>query len=177
MISKAMALAGFAIMGGTLLSAVASAGPELVAFPEGYQSNDTHYATVNRDDERKQVVKIFANDVALASAKDGAPLDSGSVVTMEVYKAKLDDSEQPVMGDDGFFVQDELAAVVVMESQDGFGADYAEELRNGTWEYALFKGDGSRIDKDTTACFECHKPLHDTDYVFSFEQLQAAPDS
>ncbi len=166
-----LALAG---MGGMFLSSAALAGPELVAFPEGYQSSFKHYATVNRDDERKQVVKIFANDAALGSAEEGAPLAFGSVLTMEVYKAELDESENPVMGDDGFFVEGELAAVVVMETQDGFGADYADDLRNGTWEYALFKGDGSRIDKETTACFECHKPLHDTDYVFSFEQLVAA---
>ncbi len=177
MMSKMMGFGSFTIASVTLLSAVALAGPEQVAFPEGYQSNDTHYATVNRDDERKQVVKIFANDVALASAKVGAPLDSGSVLTMEVYKAKLDDNEQPVMGDDGFFVSGELAAIAVMESRDGFGADYPEALRNGTWEYALFKGDGNRIDKETTACFECHKPLHDADYVFSFEQLRAVPGS
>ena len=31
------------------------------------------YATVNRADERKQVVKIFANDVALASARTARP--------------------------------------------------------------------------------------------------------
>lgn len=161
-------------MCGFCVSNIAIAGPELVAFPEGYQNSFKHYATVNRDDERKQVVKIFANDVALGSAEAGTPLAFGSVLTMEVYKAELDDSENPVMGDDGFFVQGELAAVVVMETEDGFGADYADDLRNGTWEYALFKGDGSRIDKETTACFECHKPLHDTDYVFSFEQLLAA---
>ena len=164
---------GMAVMGGLLLSVKAFAGPELVSFPEGYQDKFTHYATANRDDERKQVVKMFANETALASAKDGAPLDSGSVLTMEVYKAELDENEQPVMGDDGYFVFGDLAAVVVMESQDGFGADYPDELRNGTWEYALFKGDGSRIDKETTACFECHKPLDGQDYVFSFEQLVA----
>lgn len=173
---RTMFRAGVAAAGGLFLSTVASAGPELVAFPEGYQESFTHYATVNRDDERKQVVKIFANDIALASAKDGAPLDSGAVIAMEVYKAELDESEQPVMGDDGFFVQGELAAIALMESQDGFGEDYPEELRNGTWEYALFKGDGSPTDKETTACFECHKPLHDADYVFSFEQLQASPE-
>lgn len=165
---------GLVAMGGVFLSSAASAGPELVAFPDGYQSSFKHYATVNRDDERKQVVKIFANDVALGSVEADTPLAFGSVLTMEVYKAELDESENPVMGDDGFFVQGELAAVVVMETEDGFGADYADDLRNGTWEYALFKGDGSRIDKETTACFECHKPLHDTDYVFSFEQLLAA---
>ncbi len=174
MVSKWVLTTGLVGFSSMITAGMVSAGPDLVAFPEGYQSSHTHYATVNRDDERKQLVKIFANDVALASAKDGAPLDGGSVITMEVYKAKLDASEEPVMGGDGFFEQGDLAVVVVMESQDGFGADYPDELRNGSWEYALFKGDGSRIDKDTTACFECHKPLHDTDYVFSFEQLTAA---
>jgi hypothetical protein len=166
-----LALAGAA--GGLALANLASAGPELVAFPEGYQEGFTHYATVNRDDERKQVVKIFANETALASAKDGAPLDSGAVIAMEVYKAELDENEQPVMGDDGYFVPAELAAVAVMEQRDGFGEDYAEELRNGNWEYALFKGDGSRIERETTACLECHKPLNETDYVFSLESLEA----
>jgi len=155
MASSTMMKLGLAGMGSLFLSSVALAGPELVNYPEGYQENHKHYATVNRDDERKQLVKIFANDVALGSAEEGAPLAFGSVLTME-------------------FIEGELAAVVVMESQDGFGADYAEDLRNGTWEYALFKGDGSRIDKETAACFECHKPLHDTDYVFSFEQLLVA---
>ena len=173
MVQKRIALS-FIVAGALLASGVASAGPDLVAYPEGYNDAFTQYATVNRDDDRKQVVHIFANDVALGSAKDGAPLDHGSVIAMEVYKAELDENEEPVMGDDGYFIAGDLAAVVVMESQDGFGADYADDLRNGTWEYALFKGDGSRIDKETTACFECHKPLHDTDYVFSFEQLAAA---
>ena len=174
MISRIKMMLGLGCVGCVAMIGMASAGPELVSFPEGYQNDHTHYATVNRDDERMQVVKMFANDVALASAKDGAPLDSGSVITMEVYKAKLDADEKPLMGSDGFFEQGDLAAVVVMESQDGFGADYPEELQNGTWEYAIFKGDGSRVDRETTGCFECHKPLHDTDYVFSFEQLQAA---
>ena len=75
---------------GLLISSAALAGPERIEFPEGYPDSFTPYATVNRADERKQVVKIFANDVALASAKDGAPLESGSVLVMEIYKAKLD---------------------------------------------------------------------------------------
>lgn len=165
---------GLVGIGALCLSSMAIAGPELVDFPEGYQDNFKHYTTVNRDDDRKQVVKLFANDVALDSAKVGTPLAYGSVLVMEVYKAELDADEVPVVGDDGFFIPNELAAVVVMESQDGFGVDYADDLRNGTWEYAIYKGDGSRIERETTACFECHKPLHDTDYVFSFEALAAA---
>lgn len=158
-----------------LAGATAMAGPELVAYPEGYQDSFTHYATANRADERKQVVKIFANDVALASAKEGEALASGSVIVLEVYKAKLDADEAPVEGADGYFVPDALAAIAVMESRDGFGEGYAEEIRNGTWEYAMFKGDDhSLMERDYQPCFECHKPLHEADYLFSFGDLVAA---
>ena len=130
------ALCGTAVA--ALLGATALAGPDKIRFPEGYRDSFTAYATVNRADERKQVVKIFANDKALESAKDGAPLDSGSVLVMEVYKAKLDAAGNPVVGSDGFFEPADMAAIAVMESREGWGAEYPEEMRNGTWEYALF---------------------------------------
>ena len=153
----------------------AIAGSDLVAYPEGYQDSFTHYTTRNRDDERKQVVKIFANDVALASAKDGAPLDSGAVIVMEVYKAQLDATETPVKGADGFFVPDQLAAITVMETRTGWGAGYPDEWRNGGWEYAAFKADDhTLVERDYQPCFACHKPLAESDYLFSLDALAQA---
>ena len=158
-----------------LFGSAALAGPEAIEFPEGYQDEFTHYSTVNRADERKQVVKIFANDVALASAKDGAPLDSGAVLVMEVYKAKLDADENPVVGSDGFFEQGELAGIAVMETRSGWGADYPEAWRNGEWEFAAFKPDDhTLVERDYQPCFACHKPLHDADYLFSLDALTKA---
>jgi hypothetical protein len=134
----------------------------------------THYATVNRAAE-KQVVKIFANDTALASAKDGPPLDSGSVLVMEVYKAQLDYSGEPAKRADGLFIPAEMAAIVVMESRAGWGEDYPEEWRNGTWEFAAFKpGDHTLVERDYQPCFGCHKPLEKSDYVFSLDALSKA---
>jgi hypothetical protein len=167
------ALCGTAVA--ALLGATALAGPDKIRFPEGYRDSFTAYATVNRADERKQVVKIFANDKALESAKDGAPLDSGSVLVMEVYKAKLDAAGNPVVGSDGFFEPADMAAIAVMESREGWGAEYPEEMRNGTWEYALFDAKQHTVmDRDHQPCFECHKPLHESDYVFSFDALRTA---
>jgi len=160
---------------GLVVSSVAFAGPELIEFPEGYRDSFSQYATVNRADERKQVVKIFANDVALASAKDGAPLDSGSILVMEIYKAKLDADENPVVGADGFFEPAEMAVIAVMESRAGWGEDYPEEIRNGTWEYAMFDPEQhTLIEREYQSCFECHKPLDQVDYVFSFDALSEA---
>jgi hypothetical protein len=164
-----------AVAASALLCAGAQAGPDAVQYPEEYQDDFTHYSTVNRAHERKQVVKIFANDVALESAKDGAPLDSGAVLVMEIYKAKLDAAGNPVVGSDGFFEPDEMAAIAVMESRDGFGAEYPEAVRNGTWEYALFDSKThTLVERDYQPCFECHKPLQASDYVFSFDALTKA---
>ena len=158
-----------------LIGSAAVAGPESVEFPAKYQDSFTHYTTVNRADDRKQVVKMFANDVALASAKDGAPLDSGAVVVMEVYKAKVDADDNPVVGSDGFFEPGEMVAVTVMETREGWGADYPEAWRNGEWEFAAFKPDDhALLERDYQPCFECHKPLHESDYLFSFEALSKA---
>ena len=159
-----------------LLGSAALAGPDKVSYPEGYQDRFTHYATVNRADERKQVVKIFANDTALASAKDGAPLDSGSILVMEVYKAKLDADENPVIGGDGFFEQGDMAAIAAMEAREGWGEEYPDDIQNGNWEYALFDPkEHTLVDRDYQPCFECHKPLHESDYVFSFDALSQVP--
>jgi Cytochrome P460 len=164
-----------ATVAGMLISSAAVAGPELIEFPEGYEDSFTPYATVNRADERKQVVKIFANDVALESAKNGAPLDPGSVLVMEIYKAKLDADENPVVGSDGFFEQGDMAGIAVMESRAGWGKEYPEAIRNGTWEYALFDAkEHNLVERDYQPCLECHKPLHEADYVFSFDALTKA---
>jgi len=158
-----------------LIGPAALAGPELVTFPEGYQDDFTHYSTVNRADDRKQVVRIFANDVAVASAKDGAPLDDGAVVVMEIYKARLDAEDNPVVGSDGYFEPDELVAVTVMEARDGWGGEYPEAWRNGEWEFAAFTPeDHARVERDYQPCFECHKPLHESDFLFSFDALSEA---
>jgi Cytochrome P460 len=160
------------------ICSAAVAGPDSVHFPEGYQDTFTHFSTVNRADERKQVVKIFANDVALASAEDGAPLDSGSVLVMEIYKAKLDADQNPVAGSDGFFEPGDMAGIAVMEARAGWGEEYPEEIRNRTWEYALFDAKAhTLVERDYQPCFECHKPLQQSDFVFSFDALTDAADN
>jgi Cytochrome P460 len=95
---------------------------------------------------------MFANDVALASARDGAPLASGAVVVMEVYKARLDAEQNPVVGSDGFFEPDALAGIAVMETRSGWGEDCPDAWRNGEWEFAAFKPDDqTRVERDYQA--------------------------
>lgn len=151
---------------------VALAGPELVSFPDNYKEEFTHYSSRDRDNP-EQIAELYANEIALESAQDGPPLADGSVLVMEIHKAKLDENGKPVIGDDGRRIKDSLAAIAVMEKRAGWGTEYPEEVRNGEWEYAFFgPNDHALQDRDYTACFGCHKPLAEQDFVYSIDDLR-----
>jgi hypothetical protein len=151
---------------------VALAGPELVSLPSNYKEEFTHYSSRDRENP-EQIAELYANDIALSSVKDGAPLDHGSVLVMEIYKAKLDENGKPMIGDGDRRIKDSLAVIAVMEKQAGWGAEYPEDVRNGEWEYAFFSPDGhTLVERDYAGCFGCHKPLAQQDFVFSIEDLR-----
>jgi Cytochrome P460 len=166
-----MRRAGLAALAAALLLplAGASAGPELIAYPAAYASWPV-FGIVDRPDI-KAVRTYFVNPDALARAKPGAPAPHGTILVMEVRKAKLDMSGNPETDMRGRFVKtDEVTAVNVQAKGAGWGAAYPPEKRNGEWEYASFKADGSRPDgAKFDACFSCHLNRADErDYTFVF---------
>jgi hypothetical protein len=153
------------------LTAPTTAGPEKVAFPTGYKSH-VLYATVDRPDN-KTVRDIFASTEAARAAAASRPLPDGTVITMEVYKAKVDDQGELVKDPNNRLVRTpELVGIFVMEKRGGWGAEYPEALRNGEWEYARFTASGERQPNfNAKPCFECHKPLSHQNFVFSLPAL------
>ena len=154
-----------------LVGGNALAGPELVEFPADYKSTFTYVVTRDPHLGGNTVVDIFANEPAVESANGVDPLASGSIMVMEAYRAKLDANEEPVLDDNGRFMKDQLRGIVVMEKRSGWGEMYPAELRNGEWEYAVFTLEGERRDRPSTSCLECHGPLHELDYVYTFFDL------
>jgi cytochrome c553 len=143
-------------------------------FPADFKTGFTHYTTINFA-KRKQVRKYYANKAAVKAAENGKPLPEGSVLFVEVFKAKLDADKKPVKGADGFYVAEKLAAYTAMERRAGWGQDFPGILRNGDWHYAVFKADKSlKPNVNQATCLACHKPLADDSYVFSLKPLQAA---
>jgi hypothetical protein len=78
--SAAIALAALAVPVG--------AGGDKVAFPENHEAG-VLFTTVDRADN-KQFCEFYTSAAALEAAKKGAPLPSGTVITMRQYAAKLD---------------------------------------------------------------------------------------
>jgi hypothetical protein len=154
-----------------LLAATAStAGPDRVTFPTGYRSHAL-YSTVDR--AVNDTVRVFyVSPEAARRAKPGEPLPNGTVITMEIYKAKLGGDGKPVKDGSGRFVKGELVSIQVMEKRTGWGAAYDAELRNGDWDYAQFDPDGTpHQPADAAPCLGCHRKMASQDFVFSRLQL------
>ena len=148
----------------------ARAGGEKVAFPEGFEKG-VLYATVDRHDV-KQYRELWASKAAVDAVRAGKPAPSGTVLTLVQYKAVVDDKGVPKRGADGKFQRGDLLAYTVMEKRSGWGAEYADDLRNGEWEYQAFTAERRVNEKaNLKSCFQCHKPHAGQDYVISLARL------
>jgi hypothetical protein len=137
----------------TAAATFASAGGELVKFPEDF-AEGVHYATVNRGNIREE---LFTSRAAIDAVKNGQPIPSGTVITMEDYR-------------DG-----KLFRYVVMEKRTGWGAEYPSEKRNGEWEFQAFNADKSvNRNENLDRCFGCHKGQAQQDFVFTVDRMKGA---
>jgi hypothetical protein len=156
----------------SLVAASAQAGPENVNWPGDYKRTLTHYFSGDRTANEKQIIRIYANDAAIAGVQADGKLPFGSVLVAELYAVQLDEKEQPVISSLGRRIAKNLAAIVVMQRGQGFDAGYPDHLTTGDWEFAVFNPAGQKLDKDVTGCRACHHPLVDKEFVFSYEHLR-----
>ena len=152
-------------------SAAPAPGSGRVTYPADYADEFDHFMTSERWDNN-QVRELFANEAAMEGAEEGGELPVGSVLAMEVYGAKVDENDEPVLDAEGKMIAGELKLLAVMEKGTGWGDSYPDHLRNGDWEYAFFTPQGELMDDvDTDACRECHLPYADDDFVIHREVL------
>jgi len=154
-----------------LVAATAHGDGENIAFPENYRSTFTNYLSLDRTQNPDQVIRLFANDVAMQGPGEDGKLPFGSILVAEVYKAKLDSEGAAIKSSLGQRIKDKFALVAVMQREEGWGEQYPDGIRNGNWDMAAFKPDGAKADKDIVACLACHAPLTETNFVFSYDHL------
>ncbi|MDX6751713.1 cytochrome P460 family protein [Geminicoccaceae bacterium 1502E] len=152
-----------------LASAAALAGPERIAWPEGYAERFVLYNMVDRPD-RGTVRFMYVDRASHDAARPGEPLPYGTVLIMEDHKARIE-GDRPARDSDGRLVPaEEVTNVFLMQKEQGWGEAYPPELRNGDWDYAWFLPDGSRkADAKFEGCFSCHLNREgERDFTFTF---------
>ncbi len=156
-------------------SAMSSVGAALneskIAFPQGYQKTFTLYSKTNQAG-KKRVRHNYANKAGMQGPDSRGALADGTFIVTEVYGAKLDKDGKPVRGADGFFEPGKLLVIAAMEKRRGWGDAIPVELRNANWNYTLFTPEKMhKKGVNQAKCLACHKPLHDADYLFTYEAL------
>ncbi len=144
-----------------------------LTFPENFKDTYRKYHTINFP-ATKQVRHYYGNPAAVEAAKAGRPLPDGSYLIAEVFAAKLDAEQKPVMGSDGFYVPDKPLFYTAMATGAGWGKDIPEMLRNGNWNYAVFSLDKKHRPINQAECLACHKPLDKMSYTFTIKELAGA---
>jgi len=169
----------------TLLTFVVFVAPAVsdmnkVELPENYGTTFIRYGSLDKPNEEnpeKTKMRFFyVNRESLLAAKANAPAPLGTVLIMEDRAIQRDAEGEPLLDSSGRFLpSDTITNIFVQEKQDGWGAQYPDEIRNGEWEYAWFNADGSRkADKTMDGCFACHKKAEAADFTFTFAPFVAA---
>lgn len=144
----------------TLFAVHALAGDAVVPYPEGYR--DWHHVKSMVIEEGHALYEafggihhIYANDKALEGYRAGAFPD-GAVIVFDLLTA---------IHADNTVTEGERKVAGVMHKD---ATKYAE---TGGWGFEGFAGgDPARPvvgDQAASACFACHQPMKDRDYVFS----------
>lgn len=165
-------VAGF-IAVSSLAVSTAFAAPEDIKFPKNYEKEFLNYLNLDRGNG-KQVGRLFANDKAVIGVRKDGTFPDGSVLVMEVSKAKKGKDGKPLKSSLDRLIRDGKAAIVVMQKINGSGKGLPEELQNNDWEFAAFSPSGKFLKKDFDKCRACHAPLKDAKHVFSYDHLQKA---
>lgn len=158
-----------AVVGGAVM-ALRAAGDKVV-FPENFAEGVLYWVQERPAD--KQVREYYTGREAVAAAQRGAPLPSGTVITVVQYNAQLDAAGNPVLDGNGRFVKAGIRGFTAMEKRTGWGVEYPADVRNGEWEYQSFTADKMANPKaNLNGCFTCHKKQESMDFVFSYENLK-----
>ena len=129
-----------------------------VPYPDGFHTWYHHHTTVNQDGHQPAgnvgIQHVYANDLAVEGLKTGSYRD-GAMFVVDHYAISAGENHTLNQGDR------KVVAVMLRNASGGAGT--------GGWVFAAFKGGdpAKQVVKDQNACFSCHAPLGDNNYLFT----------
>jgi len=139
-----------------------------LALPADYKSWPTFLMNIDKE-QNKQVRDLYINKIG-AGTSAGQVFPNGTVMVMEIYKAKEQADGNLEKGPDGKLVKGNLAKVFIMGKGEGWGQDVPDNMKTGAWVFSAAGPDGKPIAEDFTKCRACHVPLAQKDFVHRYDE-------
>ena len=139
-----------------------------LVLPADYKSWPTFLMNIDKE-QNKQVRDLYINKIG-ARPSAGQMFPNGTVMVMELYKAKEQADGNLEKGPDGKLVKGDLAKVFIMGKGEGWAKDVPDNIKTGAWVFSAAGPDGKPIAEDFTKCRACHIPLAQKDFVFRYDE-------
>lgn len=143
-----------------------------VTIPADYPAGFVRYR-VEEDAGSGIVQRSMANRLAADAARAGKPLPAGSMIVVEVWKAKAGADGKPERDAAGALALDRILSYSTMASGAGWGDAVPAMIRNGDWHYAIFDAEKKAKPVYQAECLACHRPAEAKSYVFTLDALAA----
>jgi len=139
-----------------------------LALPADYKTWPKFLTDIDKE-QNKQVRDIYINRTG-ARAKTGESFPNGTIMVMEIYKAKENPDGTLAKGADGKLVKAGLSKAFIMGRGEGWGQDVPDNVKTGNWIYSVAGPDGKLMPDDFNKCRACHVPLAQKDFVQRYDE-------
>jgi hypothetical protein len=134
-------------------------GTDEIAFPEGYRDWYQHHTTVNLPGHTPEgevgIQNVYVNPAARAGLRSGK-FEDGAAFVVDRFSLRNEDADT---------LKQDVRKVVAVMVRD------AERFKaTGGWGFQAFKGgkaDAPVVKDGGVACFACHAPLADNNFLFT----------
>jgi hypothetical protein len=101
-------------------------------------------------------------------------LPEGTILVIDGYHAAQNAQGEYLKDVNGRFIKGEPFEEihVLQKRSDWQESEFPSEARAGDWNFGSFsRSSGEIFDEDLNACFHCHRPTSNTDFVYSYPHL------
>lgn len=153
------------VVGAIMPSAAAEDGNNSSAtfgdtLPAGYR-NWTLISVAHEEGKLNDIRAILGNEIAAKAYREGKlPFPDGAIIARIAWQYVPSEENNKVFGDTQSFVAGPATNVQFMAKNS------QEFASTGGWGFVQFN-DGKPAHMDTKACFSCHVPVKDRDFVFT----------
>ena len=132
-------------------AAYAGGDPQFVKFPAGYKDSFTRLCHRQSGPNRSSwrcfmpMTPLLRHTGFPTAMPVSMPVwvGPGSIMVMEVYKPRKDDTGAALLTEEGLYVPDKLAAVAVMERRDDWDEAFPADHRINGWGFSIYQPDGT----------------------------------